>query len=258
MIDTALRGIDVSSYQGRIDWRTVSSGAIRFAMIKATQGRSVSDPALSNFTDSRFAENVIGASQAGLACGAYHYLTAENEAEAAAEADVLLAAAEPYRSRLALGLAVDVEDSRLPRDRNVLTGIVRKFCRSVRRGGFDIMVYTNPDFLRNRFDITDDVGLWLALWRDHRNPPDPADYPNLRIWQYGTDTASGISGAVDVNFGVRGLLGQPDMSLTDCAAEVRRRVGLSETTMQFLLLYRWGEDLIRKLYLALTDPQKGV
>ena len=252
MIDTAYRGVDVSSYQGIIDWSAAAADGIRFAMIKATQGRSVSDPALSGFTDSRFIGNVTGASGAGIACGAYHYLTALNEGEAIAEADVFLSAAAPYRDLLPLGLAVDVEDSRLPRDRNALTAIVRMFCRRVSRAGFTIMVYTNPDFLRNRFDVTRDTGLWLALWRDIGRPPASDDYPGLRMWQYGTDTVAGIRGPVDVNFGIRGLLGQQAAKI-DYAEEVRRRAGLSETTMQYLAGYRWGEDLIRKLYLAMTE-----
>ena len=85
MIDTNLRGVDVSSYQGRIDWSAAYADGIRFAMIKATQGRSLTDANLRNFTDSRFHENAVGASGAGMVCGAYHYLTALNEAEAAEE-----------------------------------------------------------------------------------------------------------------------------------------------------------------------------
>ena len=89
-IDRTLRGVDVSTYQGSIDWRAAFSDGIRFAMIKATQGRSVSTSNLRNFRDSRFAENVVNASKGGIVCGAYHYLTALNETEAAEEAQVFL------------------------------------------------------------------------------------------------------------------------------------------------------------------------
>lgn len=255
MIDTAYRGVDVSSYQGIIDWRAAASDGIRFAMIKATQGRSISNPNLYLFTDSSFSVNVVGASEAGIACGAYHYLTALSEGEAIREADVFLSAVTPYRNQLKLGLAVDVEDKRLPRDRNILTAVVRMFCRRVMRAGFGIMVYTNPDFLRNRFDVSRDTGLWLALWRDSGNPPASDDYPGLRMWQYGTDTVAGIRGPVDVNFGIAGLLEQPAEEI-DYADEVRRRAELSETTMEYLARYRWGEDLIRKLYLAMTANER--
>lgn len=256
MIDSTLRGIDVSSYQGQIDWRAVSGDGIRFAMIKATQGRSLSDENLRNFTDSRFASNVIGAFGASVACGAYHYLTAQNEAEALREADVFLAAVTPFRAKLPLGAAVDVEDSRLPRDRGQLTAIVRTFCQRVKAAGMEIMVYTNPDFLRNRLEELSEFGLWLALWRSKDSPPAADAYPNLRIWQWGGEAVGGIAGKVDANFGVEGLLLklQP---VIDYAAEVQRMAGLADVTMQYLAMYQYGDDLLRKLYEAMVKGEDG-
>lgn len=257
MIDTALRGIDVSSYQGRIDWRAVREDGIRFAMIKATQGRSLTNDAQRNFTDSRFADNVCGASAAGIVCGAYHYLTAQNEAEAEAEADVFLSAVTPYRTKLMLGAAVDVEDSRLPRDKTSLTAVVRAFCRRVKQFGMDIMVYTNPDFLRHRLNSLGEFGLWLALWRNKENPPSTERYPNLRIWQWGTESVSGITGKADANFGMAGLLSQT-VPVTDYAAEVKRLAGLADVTVEYLSMYRYGDDLLRKLYYAMVkEDDKG-
>ncbi len=254
MIDGNLRGIDVSVYQGQIDWRLAAADGIRFAMLKATQGRSVSNPDLRNFTDSRFAENVRGAAAAGIVCGAYHYLTAQNEAEALEEAETFLSAVTPYRTMLTLGAAVDVEDSRLPRDKSGLTAIVRAFCRRTAAAGMDVMVYTNPDFLRNRLGDLSEFGLWLALWRAKENPPTTDTYPNLRIWQWGTAGIAGIAGKTDANLGIRGLLDAPTPTV-DYAAEVQRRAALSDVTMQFLSLYRWGDDLLRKLYEAMVNRE---
>jgi len=256
LIDKTLRGVDVSTYQGNVDWRAVSSDGIRFAMIKATQGRSVSNPNLRNFADSRFSDNVIEATDNGIVCGAYHYLTAMNEAEAVQEAEVLLSAITPYRAKLVLGAAVDVEDSRLPRDRNQLTAIVRAFCRRMQQTGIPIMVYTNPDFLQNRMRNLTEYGLWLALWRDKEYPPTTEQYPNLRIWQWGTEAVRGIAGKPDANFGISGLLLQKK-PVIDYAAEVRRRAGLADATMQYLSAYRWGDDLLRKLYEAMVKNNGG-
>lgn len=61
-----VRGIDVSSYQGEIDWGTLASQGISFAFIKATEG--------SGFVDERFAYNYSRAQKAGLRVGAYHFL----------------------------------------------------------------------------------------------------------------------------------------------------------------------------------------
>ena len=257
MIDSTVRGVDVSVYQGEIDWKKTAADGIRFAMIKATQGRSVSNPALRDFTDSRFAENVRDTFAAGLACGAYHYLTAQDEAEAVHEAEVFLSAVTPFQKQLTLGAAVDVEDSRLPRDRALLTAVVRAFCRRVSRAGMEIMVYTNPDHLQNRMQNLTEYGLWLALWRDKHNPPSGERYPNLRIWQWGTEKVSGIAGKPDANFGTADLLGEP-VKTVDYAAEVRVRAGLAEVMMQYLSQYRYADDLMRKLYEAMTGGDAHV
>lgn len=61
-----IHGIDVSKYQGRIDWQAVRQAGIKFAYIKATEG--------GDHIDSRFAENWEGAAAAGLPRGAYHFV----------------------------------------------------------------------------------------------------------------------------------------------------------------------------------------
>ena len=62
-----MKGIDVSTLQGHIDWQRVVDDGIDFAMIKATQGRGegATTRHLRRFRDSRFAENIVGASAAG-------------------------------------------------------------------------------------------------------------------------------------------------------------------------------------------------
>ena len=62
------------------------------------------------------------------------------------------------------------------------------------------MVYTNPDFLKNRLDDRGEFVLWLALWRNRELLPDLGQYPNLRIWQWGTEAVGGIAGKPDANF----------------------------------------------------------
>ncbi|MBQ2117567.1 MAG: glycoside hydrolase, partial [Clostridia bacterium] len=60
-----MRGIDVSRWQGEIDWEEVGRAGVRFAMIKATEGAEGADPC--------FSANINGAVGAGIACGTYHY-----------------------------------------------------------------------------------------------------------------------------------------------------------------------------------------
>ena len=194
------RGIDVSTYQGDINWAEVKADGIDFAMVKATQGRSESSPSLRNFTDSKFAQNIVGAHRWGVEAGVYHYLTAKTVSEAMEEAKLFLDAIAPYRSIIKLYAAVDVESKHLPTDKTLLTQIVFTFCSRVEAEGYDPIIYTNLDWMANRLNNITAYPLWLALWRNKNNVPRIEKYPNLRIWQWGSETVPGIVGDVDSNF----------------------------------------------------------
>lgn len=194
------RGVDVSVFQGGIEWDKVKADGIEFAMIKATQGRSEQNAAFRLFTDSCFVRNITGARAAGVRIGVYHYLTAETVPEAMEEAAYFLSVLAPYRGSVALYAAVDVESKYLPQDKKLLTQIVHTFCSRVQAEGYTPMVYTNPSFIKNRLG---DIGmwpLWLALWRNKANVPSAEDYPNIRIWQWGTEVVDGIDDKVDADF----------------------------------------------------------
>lgn len=194
------RGIDVSVFQSGINWEKVKADGIGFAMIKATQGRSEQNASMRLFTDSYFIRNMLGAGKAGIEIGVYHYLTAQTVGEAIEEADYFLSVIAPYRNAINLYAAVDVESIYLPNNKTQLTQIVHAFCKKVMANGYTPIVYTNPNFLKNRLN---DIGiwkLWLALWRDKKNVPSKDDYPSLTLWQWGSEAVDGIGGMVDANF----------------------------------------------------------
>jgi hypothetical protein len=62
------------------------------------------------------------------------------------------------------------------------------------------MVYTNPDWLTNKLGNVAHWDLWLALWRNKANVPTADKYPNLRVWQWGTEAIDGIAGKPDANY----------------------------------------------------------
>ena len=189
------KGIDVSVNNGSIDWAAVQREGIAFAYIKATQGLSLNGK-YRLFRDSRFAENMEGASRAGLEIGVYHYLTAKTTEEAEAEAEYFLEAIAPYRDKIGLYAAVDVEESKyLPSDPALLTAIVDIFCRTVEKAGYRPAVYANRNYLQTRFQNR--WPLWLALWREPENVPHGF---GAAVWQYASDgKVSGIRGEVDMN-----------------------------------------------------------
>ena len=191
-----LKGIDVSTLQGNIDWSRVSAD---FTMIKATQGRGegAATRLLSRFTDSKFKRNI-----ANCRCpaGVYHYFTAQDKAKATAEADYFCSIIEPYRSRIKLWAALDVESYYLDGlGKTELTAIVMTALERIESRGFKPMLYTNPNFLKYRFEphAFDEYDIWLA----HYGVKTPYSVPKMKIWQYGTTRTDGISTDVDADYG---------------------------------------------------------
>ena len=193
------RGIDVSTFQGKISWQDVRASGVDFAMIKATQGRSETQ-SYRDFTDSKFVANITGASSAGIRCGVYHYLTAQDVSEAIHEAEYFLSVIAPYKKHITLYAAVDVESKYLPTDKTLLTQIVYAFCSRVEAEGYDPIIYTNLDWIKNRLGNISAYPLWLALWRNKNNVPQLDKYPNMRMWQWGMEAVNGINGNVDANY----------------------------------------------------------
>lgn len=229
-----IHGIDVSTHQGTINWkRAAASGSVDFAMIKATQGRGegAATKLLRRFTDSQFKRNITGAFAAGIPCGVYHYMTAQSVQEAYSEAQYFIDIIAPYRGKISLWAAVDVES--VPYLSNLskpeLTRIAKAFMDRIASEGYKPMLYTNPDHLRYRFEpgAFDNSEIWLAHW----GTANPMNVSNTRIWQYGskgTDSdlrrgwatigggrIPGISAACDVNHGYFELPGnaEPELSV---------------------------------------------
>lgn len=187
---TELKGIDVSTHQGDIDWKRVRASGVDFAMIKATQGRGegVETRGYRKFRDPRFVSNITEADKNGIACGVYHYFTAKNPIEAREEAAYFLATIAPHKDKIKLWAAVDVESEPWLSDvdKPMLTDAVREFMVQIRNAGYKPMLYTNPDFLCYRYlpGAFNDAEIWLA---HHMLPTGtPMKVPNMQMWQYGS------------------------------------------------------------------------
>lgn len=194
-----MKGIDVSTYQGYPDWERVAADGVEFAMIKASQGRAESSDSYL-FRDSKFVYNITNATAAGIPCGVYHYFTAQTESECDRESEYFLYQLKPYRDKITLWAAIDVESKYLTNlSKDKLTSLVKRFCDAVAADGYKPIVYTNPDWMRNRLNSIDEYDLWLALWRSKLLVP--SGYKRMQIWQWGASNVDGVSGKVDTNIG---------------------------------------------------------
>lgn len=189
-----VHGIDVSKYQGDIDWRRVRAAGIDFAFIKATEG--------GDHTDDRFAENWTAARAAGLPRGAYHYYYFCRPALEQAAWFMTHVPNDPS----ALPPVLDLEWTHRSR-----TCPLRPPAETVRAEALRFMqaltayyrkrpiVYTTPDFYReNELWRLHGYNFWLRSVAGH-----PTDvYPGQRwaFWQYtGTGHVDGIAGPTDLN-----------------------------------------------------------
>ena len=200
-----MNGIDVYTGQGIIDWRCVALTQ-GFAMIKASQGRGETKATehLRIFTDSKFVRNITEASKTRMKLGVWHWMTARSVTEAIYEADYFLDVIAPYRDKITLWAAADVESDRYLCDlgKSELTEITRAFLERIQRAGYRSMLYTNPNFLKYRFtkNAFNDTDIWLA----HYGVKKPMQVPHLKIWQHSAGRVYGISTDVDLDIGYFG------------------------------------------------------
>ncbi|MDR0425333.1 MAG: glycoside hydrolase family 25 protein [Clostridiales Family XIII bacterium] len=194
----ALLGVDVSRYQGEIDWPMAASDGISFAMIRMGY-RGYGNGSLN--MDEFFEANISGAAAAGLRIGIYFFSQAVTAEEAREEADMVLAAIAPYN--VSFPIVFDMEEisgNRARTDRlsaGDVTSIASAFCERVRGAGYTPMIYANPKWFVSRMllDELEGYDKWLAQY--YKLPAFPYAFS---IWQFtSTGSVAGINGNVDMN-----------------------------------------------------------
>lgn len=197
-------GIDVSHWQGTIDWAKVAADGITFSFIKASQGMSS--------RDSMFAVNVKGARTAGLLIGAYHFLDATSAAGAKQEAANFAAAitAAGGIDLFQLPPVMDYESNPGNLNKSQINAVAEAFLTEVERlTGVKPIIYTGNSFASNFHAALGTYRLWVARY-SRQEPYDVATWSKWAFWQYsdgsaggyrsdGTRAVAGISGGVDLN-----------------------------------------------------------
>ena len=192
------KGIDVSSWQGTINWSKVAASGVEFVFIRAAY-RTVGTGALN--TDSRFRDYMNGARAAGLKIGVYIFSQAITVKEAVAEADYILNLIKNYS--IDLPVVFDLEHYTGGRFTNanlskrVKTDMCLAFCNRVEAAGYTSMIYSNPSMLTSDFYPNEFGKLWLA----HYTTKTSYTGHEYEYWQCtGQGGVNGISGDVDLDF----------------------------------------------------------
>lgn len=199
----AKTGIDVSIYQGDIDWQAVAADGIDFAILRLGY-RGYTEGGL--FLDQNFERNLRGALDAGLDVGVYFFSQAVTTQEAEAEASYVINALEGYE--ISYPVAFDWEPiapgSRARTDgldNQALTQCAAAFCEKIKEAGLSPAVYFNQSLGYLRYDLRElaDYDLWLA---EYDSKPD--FYYHFDLWQYThIGRVAGIEGDVDLDLDLR-------------------------------------------------------
>ncbi|MET1176930.1 phage tail spike protein [Peribacillus simplex] len=195
-----LKGIDVSHWQGSIDWDKVANDGVQFAILKATDSTTYIDPT--------FKTNVTNAKNNGIKVGAYHFARFKSNTEALKEAQLFYNTVKGYNLDLPLVLDIEVDAGKI--GKTALTEAARTFLDYLKSQGQKVMIYTYYSFYMDNIDATG-YPLWIARYTTAEAP----GVEGWTVWQY-TDkgTVSGIDGNVDVNRAIDsffdGLTTNPD------------------------------------------------
>lgn len=188
------KGIDVSHWQGIIDWKKVRSAGYSFAFIKATEGARI--------VDDRFRANAQDARSAGMLVGAYHFTRAASPEDVKLEIDHFLQIVESGGglSSFKLPFVLDME-TKEGGSKAITTMIAQTWIKQFnQRTGRNLMLYTYPSFIDSSLDNS--LG-GTPLWYAYYNNSTPANKGGWKSWEFIQYTnkgkVPGITGDVDLN-----------------------------------------------------------
>lgn len=193
-------GIDVSKWNGIIDWNAVKNSGVSYVIIRcgyrgSSQGTLIVDPTFQN--------NIKGATEAGLKVGVYFFTQAIDRVEAVEEASMVLELIKNYR--ISYPVFLDVEPSGGRADGITVetrTEVCKAFCQTIQNAGYTAGVYANKTWLTSKIDVSQ-LGaykIWLAQYASA-----PTYTGRYDLWQYkSTGKVSGIVGDVDLNLSYLG------------------------------------------------------
>ncbi|MBC7273996.1 MAG: lysozyme [Streptomyces sp.] len=197
-----VQGIDVSHWQGAINWTSVRNAGIQFAWIKATEGTS--------YKDDRFNTNYTNAYYAGVIRGAYHFAR-PNISSGAVQANYFASNGGAWsRDNLTLPGVLDIEHNPYGAmcyglSTTQMRSWINDFYNTYKsRTSRDVVIYTTASWWNtctgNWTGMSGKSPLWVAHWTSASSPTIPSGFPTWTVWQYtSTGSVSGVSGNVDRN-----------------------------------------------------------
>ena len=190
------QGIDVSEFQGRIDWNAVKASGIDFAILRVGFGA----PSWGGRVDHQFSRNISECERLGIPYGVYLYSYAWDDQQAADEASMVIDCLSGHNPRLPV--YYDLEDNSIIADgrKSGIASRAKTFCNKISAAGYKPGIYANLNWFKTV--LTDSVfkssswDHWIAQYNSQ------CDYTgSYSFWQYtSSGKVSGIIGNVDMNY----------------------------------------------------------
>lgn len=191
--DNTQIGIDVSKWQGDIDFDKLKNAGVEFVIIRVGSSKGIDGE---NFVDSKFIQNIKNANSAGIPVGVYFYSYANSVDRAISDAKWIIEQIKDYK--VDLPIAFDWENwggfNKYELSFFGLTNMAKKFMDTVKASGYDAMLYSSKTYLENIW-MSADYPVWLAHYTKNTNYT--GDYSYWQLCSNGR--VDGISGDVDID-----------------------------------------------------------
>jgi len=188
-----IKGIDVSRYQGSINWTEVRNEGINYVMIRVGYSN--------RNLDNNYEDNISGSNLAGIHTGVYFYSTAMSVEQSIGDAQWVIKQLRGYK--VDYPVAIDLESwDQAELGRDEVTRIAKAFCDEIRAAGYTPMVYCNENWARSYVDFSklDGVEKWIARYGYYYDTS-----ITRGMWQAGSQfRLNGISSTfVDIDFATK-------------------------------------------------------
>ena len=189
----AIKGIDVSEFQGQIDWGKVKADGVEFAILRCGFGMDVTSQ------DDKYIErNISECERLNIPYGVYLFSYANTVDKAKSEAEHTLRLIKGHT--LTMGVWYDIEDNKTSGSvsKETLTNIINTYCNTIKNSGYDVGIYASLNWLNNKIEasVQKQYPIWVAQY--YKECQYEGEYV---IWQYSSSgKVDGISGNCDMNY----------------------------------------------------------
>ena len=225
----AIKGIDVSEFQGTINWDKVKADGVEFAILRVGFGMDTTSQ------DDKYIErNIEECERLNIPYGVYLFSYANTVEKAKSEAEHTLRLIKGHNLKMGVWYDIEDNDTSGSVSKQTLTNIINTYCNTIKNAGYEVGIYANLNWLNNKIEssVQKKYPVWVAQY--YKECQYKGDY---KIWQYASDgKVDGISGNVDMNY----YYGELDSSIDKDTSSEKEEKHIIDVDG------KWGTDTTKK------------